>query len=177
LPKAKPSVLSQRLREFEEGGLVRRRKLGPPTGTWVYELTDFGHELEPVVIALGRWGRRLPMPAGAVRGIDSLVLALKWRFDPHAARGLEATYELHLDDDRFRIEVADGRIETDRGEVDEPDAIIETDPKTLEAVIFDGADLDQALRSGDMRIEGDQVLAARFLDLYTEPARPTAATR
>jgi DNA-binding HxlR family transcriptional regulator len=177
LPNAKPSVLSQRLREFEEGGVVRRRKLGPPTGTWVYELTDFGHELEPVVIALGRWGRRLPMPAGAARGIDSLVLALKWRFDPHAAGGLEGTYELHLNDDCFGIEIADGRIETERREVDEPDAIIETGPRTLEAVIFDGANLDEALRSGDMRIEGDQALAASFLDLYTDPARPTAATR
>jgi DNA-binding HxlR family transcriptional regulator len=177
LPNAKPSVLSQRLREFEEGGVVRRRKLGPPTGTWVYELTDFGRELEPVVIALGRWGRRLPMLAGAAHGIDSLVLALKWRFDPQTAGDLEGIYELHLDDDRFGIEIADGRIETERREVDEPDAIIETGPRALEAVIFDGANLDEALRSGDMRIEGDQALAASFLDLYTDPARPTAATR
>jgi DNA-binding HxlR family transcriptional regulator len=176
LPNAKPSVLSQRLREFEEGGVVRRRKLGPPTGTWVYELTDFGRELEPVVIALGRWGRRLPMQPGAAHGIDSLVLALKWRFDPHAARGLEGTYQLHLDEDRFGIEIADGRIETERGEVDEPDAIIETDPKTLEAVIFDGADLEKELRSGHMRVDGDQRLAARFLDLYRQRDRSTSAT-
>jgi DNA-binding HxlR family transcriptional regulator len=167
MPNAKPSVLSQRLRELEDGGVVRRRKLGPPTSTWVYELTDFGHELEPIVIALGRWGRRLPRPPGAAHGVDSLVLALKWRFDPDAALGLSGSYELHLAEDRFRIDVADGRIETQRGDAAAPDVIVETDPETLEAVIFDGRDLADAVRSGDMRIEGDQALAARFLGHYT----------
>jgi DNA-binding HxlR family transcriptional regulator len=168
LPNAKPSVLAQRLRELEEGGVVRRRKLGPPTGAWVYELTEFGHELEPIVRALGRWGRRLPITPGAAHGIDSLVLALRWRFEPSAAGDLEASYELRLDDDRFRIVIADGRIETERGDAVAPDATIETDPETLEAVLFDGRALAEAVRSGDMRIEGDRGLAERFLGLYME---------
>src|SRR5665809_166028 len=54
LPNASPNVLSQRLRELEEDGVVRRRKLPPPAAARVYELTEWGLELEPVLSALGR---------------------------------------------------------------------------------------------------------------------------
>jgi DNA-binding HxlR family transcriptional regulator len=176
LPNAKPSVLAQRLRELEEGGIIRRRKLGPPAGTRVYELTDSGHELEPIVVALGRWGRRVPTQPGAAHGVDSLVLALRWRFDPETAGDLSASYGLRLAEDRFRIEVADGRIKTQRGDAEAPDAIIEAGPETLEAVIIDGRDVGEAVRSGDVRIEGDQGLASRFLALYTVPEPVALAT-
>ena len=48
LPNASPNVLSQRLRELEQAGIVQRRKLPPPAGAWVYELTDWGRELKPI---------------------------------------------------------------------------------------------------------------------------------
>src|SRR6266516_1629899 len=54
LPSISPNVLTQRLSELEQAAIVRRRKLAPPAGAWVYELTKWGLELEPVVIALGR---------------------------------------------------------------------------------------------------------------------------
>src|SRR6266498_1732289 len=55
LPNASPNVLSQRLGELERAGVVRRHKLPPPAGSRVYELTDWGLELEQIVISLGRW--------------------------------------------------------------------------------------------------------------------------
>src|SRR5688572_32862025 len=58
LPNASPNVLSQRLRELEAHGVLRRRRLGPPARAWVYELTDWGQELEPLIVQLGRWGSR-----------------------------------------------------------------------------------------------------------------------
>src|SRR3954462_9145850 len=57
---AGPNVLAQRLRELEAAGIVRRRQLPPPAASRVYELTEWGSELEPVVTALGRWGARSP---------------------------------------------------------------------------------------------------------------------
>jgi DNA-binding HxlR family transcriptional regulator len=162
LPNAKPSVVSHRLRELEDAGVVRRRKLGPPASAWVYELTEDGRDLEPIVTALGHWGRRVPARPGAVHGSDSLVLALMSRFDPQAARGLSGSLELRLGADRYRIEVSDGRITARRGEHEAPDALIETDSETLGAMLLDGA-----VDSRDMRIEGDRELAARFLALYT----------
>jgi DNA-binding HxlR family transcriptional regulator len=168
VPNAKPSVVSQRLRELEEAGVVRRRKLGPPARAWVYELTDDGHDLAPVVVALGHWGRRLPTRPGAVYGRDALVLALESLFDPDAARNLTGSYELRLDDDRFQIDVGEGRIAARRGDVEAPDAVIESDPDTLGAVLFDGRELDEAIDAGDMRIDGDGKLAEAFLALYTQ---------
>src|SRR6202163_1266991 len=94
LPNLSPDVLAQRLRELEQAGIVRRRKLPPPAGSRVYELTEWGSELEPVVIALGRWGSRAPFPPGdAQLGVDAMMLALQTVFDPSAADGLSASYE------------------------------------------------------------------------------------
>ena len=87
LPNLSPDVLSQRLRELEADGLVTRRRLPPPAGSKVYELTERGLELEPVILALGRWGTSVPFPPdGHELGPDSTILALKTVFDPKAAR-------------------------------------------------------------------------------------------
>jgi DNA-binding HxlR family transcriptional regulator len=176
MPNAKASVLSRRLRELAEGGVIRRRRLGPPVGTWVYELTDAGGELEPILIALGRWGSRLPAQPGTALGPDSLVLALTWRVDPDAARDLSGKYEVRLAEDRFRIEVADGRVHARRGGADAPDAIIETDPETLRAVILDGREPTEALRARAIAIEGDRTLATRLLGLLQARQARAAAS-
>src|SRR3954463_9839015 len=62
LPHASPNVLSQRLRELEQAGIVRRRKLPPPAASHAYELPDRGPERPPVWAPLGPWGPRLPRP-------------------------------------------------------------------------------------------------------------------
>lgn len=177
LPHVSPNVLSQRLRELERAGVVRRRKLPPPAGSWVYELTDWGMELEPVITELGRWGARSPwMPHDAGLGIDSLILAFRTMFDAQSAEGLRASYELRLGEDSFRTEVADGRLDVVRGSSERPDAAIETDPDTLAALVFKGRQLDDALRSGELKIEGDRQAVERFLSLFPlpEPAAPAA---
>jgi DNA-binding HxlR family transcriptional regulator len=176
IPKASPNVLAQRLRELEGAGVVRRRKLPPPAASRVYELTEWGLELEPVIVRLGRWGARSPSkPCDAELGVDSLILSFRTMFDPLAADGLKASYELRLGEDRFRAVVADGRFEVARGGAERPDATIETDAGTLAALVYDGRRLEEALRSGDVEIEGDESAVARFLTLFPlpEPAPPT----
>src|SRR6266702_797200 len=54
LPGMSQNVLSQRLRELEQEGIMRRRKLGPPASIRVYELTERGQDLEPVLCAYTR---------------------------------------------------------------------------------------------------------------------------
>ena len=91
LPQLSPDVLAQRLRELEQAGVVSRRKLAPPAGARVYELTERGRELEAVVIQLGRWGSSAPFPAEhGELSADALMIALKTTFDPAAAAGLDA---------------------------------------------------------------------------------------
>src|SRR5215218_2632176 len=137
IPDISPNVLGQRLRELEESGIVRRRKLAPPAAVQVYELTEWGRELEPAVLALGRWASVSPsFPRGAEMGSDSLVLALKSTFDPAKADGLEATYELWLGEVPFRTRLAEGRFEATRGEAEDADAVIRSDPSTVASVVF-----------------------------------------
>jgi DNA-binding HxlR family transcriptional regulator len=57
LPGVSSNILAERLDRLERGGVLRRRRLPPPAASRVYELTDWGMELEPVVASLGRWGR------------------------------------------------------------------------------------------------------------------------
>ena len=119
IPDISPNVLGQRLRELEESGIVSRRKLAPPAAVQVYELTEWGHELEPAVLALGRWASGSPsFPRDAEMGPDSLVLALKSTFDPAKADGLEARYELRLGDMPFNISVKEGEFDAARGEAE-----------------------------------------------------------
>jgi DNA-binding HxlR family transcriptional regulator/putative sterol carrier protein len=175
LPNASPNVLSERLRELERAGVVTRRRLPPPAGSRVYELTDWGRELEDVVISLGRWAARSPtQPRDAPIGVDSVALALRALFDPDAADGLRATYDLQLGEERFRVEVADGEIEVGRGGADRADATIATDPNTLNAVLWGGRPLADAQRAGDLSIEGDKAAVSRLVRLFPMP-EPAAA--
>jgi DNA-binding HxlR family transcriptional regulator len=171
LPHVGPDILAQRLRELEASGIVRRGTLPPPAGSRIYELTERGHALEPVVVALGRFGSVAPFPPGEAQiGVDAVVIALKSLFTAGAADGLSATYELRLGEQGFRIEVADGRIEVARGSAQAPDATIETDPGTLATVLWHGRKLDEARRSGDLAIAGDAVAVTRFLGLFPLPS-------
>jgi DNA-binding HxlR family transcriptional regulator/putative sterol carrier protein len=178
LPNASPNVLSERLRELERAGVLRRRKLPPPAGSRVYELTDWGLELEETVMSLGRWAARSPTPPSdaPIVSADSVILALRARFDSGAAHGLRAGYELRLGEDRFRIEVADEEIEAARGGADRADATIDTDPGTLDAVLWGGRSLADAQRSGRMTIEGDKAAVERFVRLFPMPEPAAAAS-
>jgi DNA-binding HxlR family transcriptional regulator len=177
LPNASPNVLTQRLRELEEAGVVTRRKLPPPAGARVYELTEWGRELEPVIDALGRWGARAPLaPPDVGMSLDAHLLSLKTLFDPALAGDFRALFELRLGDHRFRAEVEEGRLEIHPGEARAADAVITADAGTLLAIAHRRVELSDALSAGEMEIEGDYEAVERFAGLFTlpEPYLPAA---
>ena len=95
LPRIPTNILSDRLKELQESGVVRR----VPTVRGGYELTAAGRALEPVVVALERWGwSALGEPAeGEVLTADALAVALRAAFRADAADGLPPTeYVLHV---------------------------------------------------------------------------------
>ena len=170
LPGVSTDILAQRLRELEQSGIVRRGTLPPPAGSRIYELTERGHELEPIVVALGRFGSVAPFPPGEAQiGVDAVVIALKSLFAPRGADGRAASYELRLGEQRFRVAVADGRLEVARGGAEAPDATIETDPGTLATVLWHGRRLDEARRSGEVATTGDRRAITRFMGLFGLP--------
>jgi DNA-binding HxlR family transcriptional regulator len=157
-----PDVLSQRLRELEAAGVLRRTTLPPPGGARVYELTPWGQELEPLVIGLGAWGSRAPFPGGdAELGTDAFVIALKTLFRP---AGFAGVVDLRLGDDRFALEVRGGRFEARRGAAEDPDLTILADPGPLAAALWHGGPLD------DIELLGDVALFDRFRAAFPAPA-------
>jgi DNA-binding HxlR family transcriptional regulator/putative sterol carrier protein len=170
LPSASADMLTQRLRELGETGIVRRRKLPPPAGSWVYELTEWGAELEPIVVQLSRWSSRSPtLRKDADVGVDSLILSFRALFAPQAAQGLDATFALRLGEQRFGVQIADGRLAVARGEPDKADAIIETDPGTLSCLLWKNRRLADALHAGELTVEDPKGLVERFIGLFPLP--------
>lgn len=171
LPHASPNILSERLRELERHGIVRKRKLPPPAAIQVYELTEWGAELEPVVTQLGAWGARSPVaPEHREIGADPIVLALRSLFDSAAAEGLKGSYGLAVGEERFGARVGGGELELERGAPDSPTAAIAVaEPGMLAALLTGELSLEAALDSGAVEIEGGKRAVRRFLTLFPMP--------
>jgi DNA-binding HxlR family transcriptional regulator len=169
LPHLGPDVLSQRLRELEQAGVVRRDQLPPPAASRVYELTDWGRELEPVVLGLGRWGSRAPFPADhGPLGVDALMLALKTLYDPTLVDAdTGRPYEIRLSGQPFAVTLTERQLDVSRGSAQNPVATIAADPEELQSILWHG----RALRDTSLAISGDRNSAKRFLRLFPLPAR------
>ena len=171
MPAVSPDILTQRLRELTEVGVVHRRRLLPPASGWVYELTSWGRELEPIVVRLAQWSSRSPrMRYDAPLSIDSLMLSLRALFDPTASAGFDATVVLVLGVQRFRLAIANGRLDVSRtGDEIGADVVFDTDPATLLALLRTDHSIDDALATGTLRLQGDSALAERFRRLFPLP--------
>jgi DNA-binding HxlR family transcriptional regulator len=168
LPHGSPNVLTQRLRDLEAAGVVRRRRLPPPVSAYVYELTEWGAGLEPVLMGLQRWGARSPLYAAhAPVGCDSAMLALKNSFDAEAASGEHLLVEVRFATDTFRLTVDDGEIGIGRHTAERPDLVVETDPPTLEQLAFAGLPVAVAEQTGALKLTGERAVLERLLGLFT----------
>jgi DNA-binding HxlR family transcriptional regulator len=171
LPRLGPDMLAQRLRDLEAAGVLVRRRLAPPAGAQVYELTGWGRELEPVLVALGRWGSRRPLGEDpAPLSPDAAAIALETTFDPGAAAGVRASYGLRLGEHVFAITVEDRKLTVRRGAPPHADATIITDTPTLAGVLWGGRPLADAVAGGELTIEGDRGAADRMPALFAAPA-------
>jgi DNA-binding HxlR family transcriptional regulator len=183
LPGVSTDVLAQRLRELGSGGLVRRRKLPPPAAARVYELTPRGAELEPVLLALGRWGSRVPLPpACAALSPDGLAVALKTMFGgvgrardgDLGGDGDERRYQLRLGEHAFAVHARAAGLDIDRGELAPPVTTITTDPATLTGLLWHGETLEAALAQGMVEIDGPRSEVVHFLTLFGGGTPPGA---
>jgi len=105
LPRIPTNVLAARLKELQATGVLRR---APRSRVVVYELTPYGRELEPVVLALGAWGfKALDEPREEqVVTPDSMTVDLRTAFRPDVAAGLPATaYAAHVGDAELLVRV------------------------------------------------------------------------
>jgi len=144
LPGVSSNILTDRLRELEEHGVLRRDQLPPPAASLVYELTGRGRELAPVLDALGTWGVTLPRPAGQPRlSSSSVLLFLRGCLErhPHPPEGV---YRLQLDDRVWTVRTGSDGLTIEPGDPTAPDAGLRTDAETLNDLILDPTALDAA---------------------------------
>lgn len=168
-----PNVLTQRLRDLTEHGVVRRRDLPPPTRVRLYELTDWGRALEPLILHLGRWGSQTATAPDGLLGIDSILLSIKAGFDPAQATHLHGSYELHIDADTYFIEVTGDSLHLSRDSAPKPpNATLTTDLDTLRAVYDHQITLAAALDSGLLHLDGDEPAKRGLTDLLLAPFTP-----
>jgi DNA-binding HxlR family transcriptional regulator len=160
LPGIATNVLSVRLRQLERDGLVTRRLLPPPAPAQIYELSDLGRELVPIMLALGRWGASTMgerSPDQSIRG-EWLALALGAFFDPVAAGDLRATIALELDGAPFTLRVEGGLLDVAPGKDGVSDLTIATETELLLQFLA-GAPVS-------VPAEGDRELLERLPELF-----------
>jgi DNA-binding HxlR family transcriptional regulator len=179
LPGIGTNILAARLRDLEQAGVVHKRKLPPPAASTVYELTDYGAELEEVIYAMARWGARSLGPPGPD---DELypewgVNAFPALFDVSQATGLSANYVLRIGEDVFTVRVDRGCMRAEVGATDDADLDAAMDMETFFALASGDLAPRTALRKRQVRLAaGEPETLERFFTVFTMASRvPTAA--
>lgn len=166
------NVLSARLKELEDFGVIRRQLLPRPAKGVGYELTDYGRELEEPLVKLGLWGAKSMGPAteGQPVSLDGLALALRGTFRPDAAAGLIRSYEVVLDGRPVGISVEDGHLSVttspDGGDGADADVALDTTPALFIGLLVGQVSLDDAIASGGLTVTGSKTEARRFFKLF-----------
>jgi DNA-binding HxlR family transcriptional regulator len=177
LPGIGKSLLATRLRHLEEEGLVRRRRLPPPSGSTVYELTQLGRGIERAMIELGRWGGNF---MGA-RAADETFLptghisAIRATFRSEQAMNLRRRYQFVIDQEPFFVEVSDGAVTACEGTLPQRDLTVETDVETSIALMTRELTPADALGAGRVRLEGHPAEFERCVDLLAWVPAATAS--
>ncbi|MCH9687235.1 MAG: winged helix-turn-helix transcriptional regulator [Deltaproteobacteria bacterium] len=123
MPGLTPNLLSQRLRQMTERGLIEKQQLDPPRGTTVYVLTELGHELEPVVLALGRFGSNFMTAPGPDDRVDPrwAMVSLKRRYQGCPRRW---RVQLEVGPLAFSLKLGDERLHVVDGRAHEADLVV-----------------------------------------------------
>ncbi|MEO7038951.1 MAG: helix-turn-helix domain-containing protein [Candidatus Elarobacter sp.] len=176
LPGIPTNILTCRLKELEQTGIVQRRILPRPSSSVVYELTEYGAELEDAVIELGRWGAKSmgdPRPEEIVTA-DSLVMALRSTFHAEAALGRPQGFELHFGEIVIGARVSDGALEVTVGPLPGADLTIEAGP-VIKALMSREITPAEAIANGSVRCTGDPALLDRFVEIFALEALPAGS--
>jgi DNA-binding HxlR family transcriptional regulator len=177
LPGAAANLLSTRLKELEEAGIVRRQYAGPPVASQLYELTDDGLQLEPVLRALGIWGLRYMADERRDDAFHAewLAYAASWSIDAEPD-GPAAKIQLEADDQRAVVELGDGQVRCRVGEAEPADLTLRGPARTILGLLVGRIDLSVAMEHG-LSVDGDPALLHRLrpaLDRQGQSATTTA---
>ena len=172
IPGISANVLTQRLEGLEANGLLARRKLPPPFHAQVYELTEWGYEVEPISQALGRWATRSPLhdPTAPISAV-SVLLSFRTMLDRTRARGIDARIGFRFGDYSYLGHLNESGFPITRAPIDGADVVFSGDARALAGSVYAGAPLGRLEERGALAVTGDRALAERFLTLFPLPEK------
>lgn len=172
LSDVSPSVLSERLTILEERGLVSKSDLAPPAASVVYELTEAGRGLGPVLVALAQWGSQflLPIRPGEQLDPDRLRfgLGLYARTSGTSLQSIE--FRVRRGDQLVTLHARGGPNGTSvsDGPADEATLVLEGEALDLVGVALGAPEGRDALRTSRVQVRKGPRTAARIRDIVAE---------
>jgi DNA-binding HxlR family transcriptional regulator len=166
------NTLTERLKGLEAAGVIARRLLALPERGTVYELTDYGRELEPILMALGRWGTKSMgrLPPDVTSRSRWLVAAMLAFHDDSRRVARPTTWELRLNDGAFTVRARDTSLTVTAGAPDVADLVVTTADDHMHALLTHQLAPARAVRSGAVTLDGDISALERLVDLFAFPA-------
>ncbi len=171
LPGLGTNILTARLKWLEQYGVIYRHFLPPPAASMVYELTEYGRQLEEPLSAIARWGGQTlgALTPEQVIEPDAVMMALHGIFRRMAAeQGQTTTYEIQCEDERFqeafRVQVNASSIEVTRGNVSAPDVVMHMTVETLYALSSQRLLLRNAMKDGRVSLQGSEHAIAHLVE-------------
>jgi DNA-binding HxlR family transcriptional regulator len=151
------NILASRLRDLEAAGVISKRVLPPPAASRVYELTEYGRQLRPVIRELALWGARSLGPPTAEDELFPgwLTNALDTVLAPLAPPG---RFEFRVGDEVASL--IDG--EAQDGPIDDPDVVVEGDPEGVYYMFIQR-------RLDCVTVEGDRALLEQLIEAAPVP--------
>lgn len=170
LPGIPTTVLTARLRELEESDVIMRRAARAPARGVLYELTPRGHDLQPILDALGRWGAgAMDAPQeGEVVTDSSLAAALRSAFRPGVLSG-PLTFHVRSGEASAWATVRGDEVTVGPGgPSSEPDLTIDAGPE-LRLLLAGTLTAEETLASGGVTIAGSRQLLEEFTRSFHVP--------
>jgi DNA-binding HxlR family transcriptional regulator len=165
LPAMGTNRLADRLKTLQATGVVAKRTLPPPAGVQVYELTESGQQLRAAIYCLGAWGWQLPTPEDVDRDTaraELIALGLAGTSRPELSAELSETYEFHVGDERFHVDVDHGLVTARSGGAPvTPELLVRCDLHTFVGLATGELTAATAIRQGHAVVEGDPGLLGR----------------
>lgn len=168
-PSMGPNLLTDRLRELQKHGIIEK-VAAPGESATTYVLTDKGLALEPVILAMARWGMSFATVDQSNPGVsrpDLLVVAFRAAFVPERAKGVKEAYEFRIDDTIFFAQIEDTVLHTGLGTASRPAFILTTDSSTFDQIAAGDLDIVDAQEQCLIDVSGDEQAFARFIDIFS----------
>jgi DNA-binding HxlR family transcriptional regulator len=165
VPKMSPALLSKRLKELEESGVIA--SVETASGGSEYRLTPMGRELEPLIMGLGQWGQRWIESRLSLRNLDPSLLMWDMRRNirPEPLAGRRCTIqilypELGVGDRAWWLVVEEGSV--DLCKIDpgyDVDLLITCSLRSMTSVWMGITTLAEERDAGRLAIDGDRTIA------------------